>query len=704
MFSRIQSFVLNGLRSVLAVPQLYILESAFVGLFFVQALRFLITMLYSRVGSAAIVLGFDPTSIPANTPGVVAPSVISGETTLLVYMLALPLLALVLGRFRWLLLASALAVTAGRALMAVGTVVTPTAAATIVVGGALLYIALLVRHRLGIFPYLFVLGFGLDQVLRAFGNTLDPSWSSSFITPQMILSVCLGVAAVATFVLQGRRGNPAGVSPERGLMPFWGGIGLGGLLFLEVALLALPNAIAGRARVDYTLFAPFVMLATLLPIVPWIRKQARTFITLFDGSVRGWSWMLLLALLFVVGTRFEGVGAGAALVIAQFVISLTWWWLARLQAEKERNFTGLWVLFGVLIFLLLAVGDNFTYEYAYVRNFGAELNFLNRFVPPLLRGFRGMGLGLLLLAAFLAALPLIQTQRRIPWVGGRTAGTIGGLLVTAALTLYVSYVVRPPVITAVQNVDHIRVGTYNIHNGFSEFFNFDLEAIARTIHQSGADVVLLQQVDAGRMTSFGVDQGLWLARRLKMDRRFYATNEGLQGLVVLSKVPIAESGGSLLTSLSTQAGVQWVKILPDSGELTVYNTWLGFLLETGDGRPISEQEQDQQQQLTEIFQIISARHPNVNRERILLGGTFNNIPNSDLVAQMPAASFIDPFAGIPLELSATLWRTDLKARVDYLWLRNPLLLCGNGWMDSAASDHRMIFSEILLNSQAECPG
>ena len=55
----------------------------------------------------------------------------------------------------------------------------------------------------------------------------------------------------------------------------------------------------------------------------------------------------------------------------------------------------------------------------------------------------------------------------------------------------------------------------------------DLEAVARTIQESGANVVLMQEVEAGRMTSFGVDQSLWLARRLGMDRRFYATNEGL---------------------------------------------------------------------------------------------------------------------------------------------------------------------------------
>ena len=93
---------------------------------------------------------------------------------------------------------------------------------------------------------------------------------------------------------------------------------------------------------------------------------------MFDGNVRGWLWMLLIALLIVFGTRLHGIVAGAALVMAQFFVSMIWWWLVRPRAERQRSFSGLWLIFGVLLFGLLVVGDNFTYEYAFVRDFDGQ--------------------------------------------------------------------------------------------------------------------------------------------------------------------------------------------------------------------------------------------------------------------------------------------------------------------------------------------
>jgi len=80
-------------------PQyLHLLEAAIVGVFFVSALRFLIGMMYSRIGGASITLGLDPASLP-DLPGVVGAGVVQNEVSFLVYMLALPLLTLLFGRF-----------------------------------------------------------------------------------------------------------------------------------------------------------------------------------------------------------------------------------------------------------------------------------------------------------------------------------------------------------------------------------------------------------------------------------------------------------------------------------------------------------------------------------------------------------------------------------------------------------------------------
>jgi endonuclease/exonuclease/phosphatase family metal-dependent hydrolase len=253
----------------------------------------------------------------------------------------------------------------------------------------------------------------------------------------------------------------------------------------------------------------------------------------------------------------------------------------------------------------------------------------------------------------------------------------------------------------VRNANNITIGTYNIHSGSNEFYHFDLEAVARTIQQSGADAVLLQQVESGRLTSFGVDEPLWLARRLGMDTRFFPTNEGLQGLAVLSRVEIVFDDGNLLSSASNQTGLQRVQIRPDEGVITLYNTWLGFLLETGDGTTIEEQEQDQQRQLNQIFTLISAQHPDGNLGRTVMGGTFNNIPSSALADQMRQANFTDPFAGLPIELSATFVRVNYPpTRLDYLWLRS-LNAFGVNVIDSAASDHRLAVVGVEVTRQGQ---
>jgi endonuclease/exonuclease/phosphatase family metal-dependent hydrolase len=291
---------------------------------------------------------------------------------------------------------------------------------------------------------------------------------------------------------------------------------------------------------------------------------------------------------------------------------------------------------------------------------------------------------------------MTQTQRRIPWSGGKAAHSLLALAVTAAVTLGVMFSVRPTVIQAVRDVDQIRIGTYNIHGGFNEFYHFDLEALARTIQQSGVNVALLQQVEAGRLTSFGVDQAIWLARRLGMAPRFFPTNEGLQGLAVLSNVEIVYDDGTLLTSVGQQTGLQRVQIKPDAGVITLYNTWLGFLLETGDGRTIEQQEQDQQRQMNEVLAIISAHHPGGNLGRMIIGGTFNNVPDSPLFDMLRAAGFRDPLAEMPTEQAVTFKRVGLPAvRLDYLWT-TALTSFGTGVIDSPASDHRMAFIGVLI--------
>ncbi|PJF26521.1 MAG: hypothetical protein CUN53_07505, partial [Phototrophicales bacterium] len=367
-----------------AVSALTLLEVGLIGLFFVQALRFTIGALYGSVAGVSAAFAVDPALIP---PELLPDSaLLNDELALAACVALLPSLFLIFGRIRLLSLMVALVAAGARALMLINVGISPTQAALVVIGASLIYILSLVRFRLWALPYFFVLGLGVDQVLRAFGDTLDPSWSAGYQPVQIALSAVVALSALAAALIGRSRDDAA----ELGTLPLWGAFALGGLLYLELALLALPNAVANRAGTDYTLLVPLVLAATLLPILPAVRASARRFIALFDPNLRGWVWMLLIALLVILGTRLQGIGAGIALVVAQFLVSLLWWWIGRPKAAREVSFSGLWMVFGVAIFLLLVLADNFTYEYAFVRDLTGDLAFLNDTIPPLLRGLRGL--------------------------------------------------------------------------------------------------------------------------------------------------------------------------------------------------------------------------------------------------------------------------------------------------------------------------
>ncbi|HYO87417.1 MAG TPA: endonuclease/exonuclease/phosphatase family protein [Candidatus Limnocylindrales bacterium] len=680
-------------------PQaLMVIEAALLGLFFVQALRFLIGMLYTRTAGASLVTALAAIGVQPLADSAPTPAQVNAEIAFTIAVLALPLLALVLIRFHALILVPVALMVVGRALLNSPAGISSTQAAALVVGGGLMYLAFLARWRANLVPFFFVLGLTGDQLIRAAGNTIDPSWSASYAPVQVALSIGVALVALIAFMWD-RRTPPAPLpNPRAGLIPFWGGLGIGGLLFIQLALLSLPNAVAARARYDYTLLVPLLLIATLLPVIPGVRGIVRSFLNNFDGGVRGWLWMLMAMLLVVLGTRLSGLLAALALLMAQFVITLMWWWVVKPLAERDRSFSGLWLVLAAAVFGLLVAGDLFTYEAPYVREIGGDLAFLNSIIPPLLRGFNNMGLAILILSVFLAALPMTQTRRRIPWVGGSRALSLAAsaLLIAAALGGWL--LARPPTIQAASGETTLRVGTYNIHGGTDEFFTPSLNAIADTILRSGANTVLMQEVEAGRLTSFGVDQSLWLARRVGMDRRFYPTVEGLRGLAVLSNVPIAYDDGTPLPGRGEATGLQRVQITPDADTvITVYNTWLAYLQEPTGDLTIEAQESEQQSQLDALFSIIGSQHPNGVLGRTVLGGTFNNVPDSDLLAQVRAAGFTDSFAGLPIELSATLVRQGLQpARIDFVLLRNLSPAEGVLVLNSAASDHRLAVTGIDL--------
>ncbi len=664
----------------------WVVEAALIGWFFVQALRYLPGTLYAHVSSADMVLRL---GVPGDGSFAVLPEVAQTEVTAVAAAALVPVLAWLLARRPVALAIGAAAVAIGRVFMALDDPFVAVLGAAIIVAGGGLYIAATARQLPARLAVLFVLGLLLDQVARAYGQTADPTWGEAFLPVQTGLSIFLFGVALVRVLLRGE--SPFRAQPSYSGIAAGGGLALGGLFYLQVAVLGTPTAVARWSGMDYTAIAPWLAAATALTLVPLARDIGRRLVTLVDAQWRGWFWLIIVSLLVVIGNRFDGVPAAVVLVLAQFMVVLAFWWVARPLAKETRDMTGLSLVIAVIAYGLLFGADFFTYEYAYVRDFSGGLDWLSQ----ALRAMRGLGLAVTLAAVALSMVPLMNTQRRVPWLRGERSETLAGLAAVFAGAVVVTLAVLPPAFSESTNLQRVRVASYNIHGGYSLYFDSTLPQIGDTIWESGADVVLLQEVDAGRMVSLGVDQALWLGRRLGMAVRFFPTNEHLQGLAVLSRVPITLDEGTLLTSQGMQTGVQRVQLRPDEGVLDVYNTWLGLLF-AQDAEVLDAQEQDQTRQLQEVLGIVSMDHPGGVVGRVVLGGTLNTTPDSLLYRQLVEVGFSDPFDGLPAERAVTLLRGNaITARFDYLWLRN-VLPTGRAVLENDPSDHRLVVVELNL--------
>lgn len=666
-----------------------LLEAGLTGLFFVQAVRFLYGTLYAHVGSAGLVrLTSDPAAL-VGQPGVISWVDVQVELIAVGVALLLPLLSIVLGRMSFGPALAAVAVAAGRVLLTAnaGTPIGVMGAA-VTAGAAGLYFTLLAVRRQGMLPVFFVVGFAGDQLVRLFGNTMDITWAGSFLETQTALSLGLFGAAVLAVIFEfvARRAETDPRPAPKGEISGWAAFALGGLLFLQFAALGLPNLVARHAGLDYTAAAPWLLVASLLPLVAGVRGFVRSFLAIFDGRYRGWVWLLMIALLVVIGYRFDGVLALWALIGAQFFISLTWWWVVQPTAGKV-NFTGLAAIAGIALFLLLSGADFLTFEYGFIRG-------LQQPFADIVRLFRGQGMMVVLIACLLACLPAVLARKRLPWRGGPALDSLAAVALIVLAGLQAGALSRPVSMKPPESLDGLRVATLNLHGGYSLYFGSDLPGLAQQIRQNGIDVLLLQEVEGGRLVSFGVDQAAWLARELQMQVAYYPTVEDMHGLAILSRLVIEQEQGMPLPGQNKQTGLLFARLrAQDGGVLDVYNTQLTLLFRGGK-LSIEEQQAEQNAQILGLFDAMEQHRSDPNR--VVVGGNFNHLPGADIYLFMQQRGFIDPFTDIPNERAVTRRLVnEPPARVDYLWLHriSPRFV---GVAPIAQSNHNLAIVELRI--------
>ena len=491
----------------------------------------------------------------------------------------------------------------------------------------------------------------VDQLLRALGHTWDVTFRAAWLPWQIVASLLLCLLSVWLFRKRQAEATAAGRR--------WGikmGLAWGGWLFLQTSLLIFPNATARWSGGAYLLLAALWPLSILLA---WIRDDPWT-------TRRGWLDGLVHLVLLLTGLALgylaSGLLAVVGLILAQ-VASLVLLSSCLLLPDPDRSDRlGPALAVGGVLYLVLSFAYAFTFTYAYTLDL-----------------FRDLGLPVFLIAGLLTGLPALAlppvktpaprpSRMRLLVIGAVVLGVSGLILMVAIPRQQL-----PP-----DAANSLRVATYNIHYGYDTHWHLSLEEQARTIESSGADVVMLQEVDTGRPTSYMIDNALWLARRLGMNEVYLPTLEHLTGIALLSRYPILDTDTLLLPSELEQTGIIWAELDVGGESVNAFAIWMGL------------EPEERARQLDAALPFVEA-HPGP----AAFGGDFNSTPDSPVYARIADAGFGDPFDDLGLGSPPTDPAIGPDKRIDFVWLREMVSLDALV-LDSTASDHRLVVVEAGL--------
>lgn len=525
-------------------------------------------------------------------------------------------------------------------------------ASLIVLAAAGLYLAGLLTERRELAFAALVTALTLDQLLRAAGDTFDISFQARWLPMQIIWGLIVAMLAIWLEVIK----EPEDL-PVAGLMRL-NGFALGAWFFLEASLLSLANGIARWSNASYAVIAPGLLAVTVLPLLPFVYGVIQNI----GSSRRGRLMMaLLLGLSLMAGYFLTRLVAAAALVAAQ-IIACTILLIIINDARPGRPSAGPSIAFGLFVFLILNFLNAFAFTYPYLFPF-----------------MRGMGWAAYLAAAILAGLGANLSAPATTGVSSAPLPTIPVAIGSLAALVLVTATVWPQDISTYPDEDTLRVATYNIHYGYDDEWHSTLEMIAQTIENERADIIAMQEVDTGRMTSYAADDAYFLARRLHMNVLYLPTVEHLTGIAILYRDPLIVTAVQLIPSRQEQTGIVLAKVRIGSQSLYAYGIWMGL------------EDEDTLTQISHALTFIDDSSPAV------FGGDFNAEPDSPVALAVKRAGFVDPFRGEGVNSAPLTDPAPVPTRrIDFVWIRD--LAATRAWVsDSLASDHRMVVVEVKVS-------
>ena len=355
-------------------------------------------------------------------------------------------------------------------------------------------------------------GLAGDITLRSALWTVELTWVHG---PAAALAAAVLVATFgfATFRLLG--GRPDAPVPGGAAWPW---LAVGPVLLLFGILSGLPaRALIATGWPAWFVAALFVAATALAVALP-----------LYAPRISGPALGIEAATLTVLGTVLALPAAGASSVLGQVLLAsglaASLAALAGVPGDRSPTRRAVVTSLGMLVFFVLA----FLYYAAYDIAIG---------IPP--QSLLVVGAVIVGGIALLAGLRRRErdTTATSPLGFGALAAATAGAMLLAAVGAGVTTRTPEP---AAGDAAAVRLMTYNIHMGYDTRGRFDIEALAEVVNGTGAEVVVLNEVDRGWFLNGGHDTMALLASATGLPYVWTPAADEVWGNAILSRYPVTE--------------------------------------------------------------------------------------------------------------------------------------------------------------------
>ena len=249
----------------------------------------------------------------------------------------------------------------------------------------------------------------------------------------------------------------------------------------------------------------------------------------------------------------------------------------------------------------------------------------------------------------------------------------------------------------------IRVMVFNIHAGKDAAGRDNIAGLAALIRTTGADVVLLQEVDRGTNRSGRVDQVQALMNATGFGGVFGRSLDydgGQYGVAALARRGFVfdETVDLPVSPVQTRAGGSHepraalvASAITPSGRLQVVTTHLDA----------SAEDSYRRQEARVVLNIVRARAS--AETPMLVGGDFNAEPDSAVLETLRGAGLRDAWTECGHGDGLTYPAEQPRKRIDYLFLTGTLRCSAAEVIDTKISDHRPLLVTLLGNDHVHTP-